>query len=338
MAKIKGICRNEDCDLCNHIQEADKTDFICGLCHEPLIPFDGGPGSWWKRYKQKVLIGGAAVLLGGGGAATYFLMGDKGAAAENIRISSPVETAGVGDKISLSVNATPADAEVAYIWRSSDERIATVIPQGDKVTVELKEQGEVCVYVQVKGQEALKDSCLVDVTGSDPVLTNWISIMDGKALSLELGGQKTLSLDCDPGNANEAVAWSSSNENVATVVNGMVTAIGRGKATITATTAVKKNTAHIEVTVQGNAKPGVPPQSGEVTLDLGFATYKGSVQNGKPHGSGTMTFKQEAVVPGAKGNIKAKAGDYVQGEWRNGEVNLVRLHQQGNDPQVITHK
>ena len=90
MAKIKGICRNEDCDLCNHIQEADKTDFICGLCHEPLIPFDGGPCSWWKRYKQKVLIGGAAVLLGGGGAATYFLSFTSCAAALDGAASSPI--------------------------------------------------------------------------------------------------------------------------------------------------------------------------------------------------------------------------------------------------------
>ena len=172
------------------------------------------------------------------------------------------------------------------------------------------------------------------------VLTNRISIMDGKNLTLKVGENKTLSLDCDPGNANEGVIWSSNNEGIATVaMDGTVTAITNGKATITVTTTVKKNTASIEVSVTGsNAKQNTPSPSGESIIDLGFATYKGAVQNGKPHGSGTMTFKQEAVIPGSKGNIKANAGDYAQGEWRNGEVNLVRLHQQGNDPQAITHK
>lgn len=189
-------------------------------------------------------------------------------------------------------------------------------------------------------QEQLKDPIDNNMQSSEVVLTNRISIMDGKSLSLNIGDKKTLSLDCNPGNANEGVIWSSNNEGIATVaMDGTVTAITNGKATITVTTTVKKNTASIEVSVTGgNAKQNTPSPSGESIIDLGFATYKGAVQNGKPHGSGTMTFKQEAVIPGSKGNIKANAGDYAQGEWRNGEVNLVRLHQQGNDPQAITHK
>lgn len=339
MTKIKGICRNEDCELCNHIQEVDKTDFVCVSCHEPLIPFGSvdSAGGELGKYKKEIIIGVATVLLGGGGAAAYFLAGNKGPSIEKIQISSPMEMASVDDEITLEVSATPADTKATYVWWSSDETMATVTPQGDKAMVKLKEQGEVCIYVQVKGQETLKDSCWVDVSGGNVILTNWISIMDGKSLTLKVGENKTLSLDCDPGNANEGVDWSSSNESVATVANGTVTAVSAGKATITATTVEKKNTASIEVTVSGNNK-NPQPQLGDVTIDLGFATYKGAVQNGKPHGSGTMTFKKEAVIPGSKGNIKAKAGDYVQGEWRNGEVNLVRLHQQGNDPQVITHK
>lgn len=340
MAKIKGLCRNEDCALCNQIQKVDKTDFVCERCHKPLIPFGSvGPvGEGLGKYKKEIIIGGVAtVLLGGGGATAYFLAGNKGPSIEKIQISSPMEMASVDDEITLAVSATPADTKATYVWWSSDERMATVAPQGDKAIVKLKDQGEVCIYVQVKGQDMLKDSCWVDVSGGNAILTNWISIMDGKSLTLKVGENKTLSLDCDPGNANEGVSWSSSNESVATVANGTVTAVSAGKATITATTVEKKNTASIEVTVFGNNK-NPQPQLGEVTIDLGFATYKGAVQNGRPHGSGTMTFKQEAVIPGSKGNIKAKAGDYVQGEWRNGEVNLVRLHQQGNDPQVITHK
>ena len=257
MAKVKGICSNDECDYIDQIQEVEQSDFVCPHCGKPLIPFGDGPdGPWWEKYKKSIIIGcAAAVLLGGGGIAAYFMTQDKPAVVE---------------------------------------------PGGD--------EGKV-------------------------VLTNWISIMEGKSLTLKVGENKTLSLVCDPGNANEGVIWSSNNEGIATVaMDGTVTAITNGKATITVTTTVKKNTASIEVSVN------TPSPSGESIIDLGFATYKGAVQNGKPHGSGTMTFKQEAVIPGSKGNIKANAGDYAQGEWRNGEVNLVRLHQQGNDPQAITHK
>lgn len=274
MAKVKGICSNDECDYIDQIQEVEQSDFVCPHCGKPLIPFGDGPdGPWWKKYKKPIIIGcAAAVLLGGVGIGAYFMTQDK-----------------------------PAVVEPGT--------------DGEAGTEETEAPGEV-------------------------VLTNWISIMDGKNLTLNIGDKKTLSLDCDPGNANEGVNWSSNNEGIATVaMDGTVTAITNGKATITVTTTVQKNTASIEVTViGGNGKPNTPSPSRESTIDLGFATYKGAVQNGKPHGSGTMTFKQEAVIPGSKGNIKANAGDYVQGEWRNGEVNLVSLYQQGNDPQVITHK
>lgn len=315
MAKIKGICRNEDCDLLNQIQEADKIDFVCEHCKLPLIPFGEGPIGPWEKNKKLILIGGtAAVLLGGGGAAAYFLTEDKGAAVEKIQISSPMETAGVGDEITLTVSATPADAKATYIWHSSNERMASVTPRGDKATVKLKELGEVCVYVQVKGQDILKDSCWVDVMGA--VLTNRISIMDGKTLSLNLGEQKTLSLDCDPGNANEGVNWSSSNERVATVANGTVIAVSAGKAIITATTVTKKNTASIEVTV---------PDKGIIksTSDLGFGTYSGESKNGKPHGIGKIVYTKETVINSHDPKKRmAKPGESVQGQFVNGEITI----------------
>lgn len=275
MAKVKGICSNDECDYIDQIQEVEQSDFICPHCGKPLIPFGNvTDDSWWKKYKKPIIIGcTAAAVLGGGGIAAFFMTQDK---------------------------------------ESADEPV---------------------------NQEQLQDPNDDNMQSSEVVLTNWISIMDGKSLTLNVGDKKTLSLDCDPGNANEEVNWSSDNEAIATVaMDGTVTAIASGKATIKVTTTVQKNTASIEVTVAGNGLQNTSSSSGESTMDLGFAIYKGAVQNGKPHGSGTMTFKQEAVIPGSKGSIKAKVGDYVQGEWRNGEVNLVRLHQQGNDPQVITHK
>ena len=42
MAKVKGICRNEDCIKLNEIQEVEKSEFVCPECGGPLIPFGSG--------------------------------------------------------------------------------------------------------------------------------------------------------------------------------------------------------------------------------------------------------------------------------------------------------
>lgn len=67
-------------------------------------------------------------------------------------------------------------------------------------------------------------------------------------------------------------------------------------------------------------------------------TYEGDMQNDKPHGNGTMIFISEGVVPGSKDNIVARPGEYAQGKWVNGEVNLVTLYQKDGNRVIITHK
>lgn len=65
MAKIKGMCRNEDCEMCDQIQEAEKSNFKCEKCGKDLIPFGnktsepgGGPNK-----KLIAIIVGVVVLL-----------------------------------------------------------------------------------------------------------------------------------------------------------------------------------------------------------------------------------------------------------------------------------
>ena len=65
MAKIKGMCRNEDCEMCDQIQEAEKSNFKCEKCGKDLIPFGnktsepgGGPNK-----KLIGIIAGVVVVL-----------------------------------------------------------------------------------------------------------------------------------------------------------------------------------------------------------------------------------------------------------------------------------
>jgi len=75
--------------------------------------------------------------------------------------------------------------------------------------------------------------------------------LDQSTLSLTAGGAtKTLKATVTPVNAaNRNVTWSSSNETVATVANGVVTPLSAGTATITVTTVDGSKTATCTVTV-----------------------------------------------------------------------------------------
>ena len=74
--------------------------------------------------------------------------------------------------------------------------------------------------------------------------------LDKTSLTLDVGKSATLTATITPSNAtNQNVAWSSDNETVATVSNGLVTAIAPGTATITVTTADGNHAATCTVTV-----------------------------------------------------------------------------------------
>lgn len=101
MAKVKGICRNEDCIKLNEIQEVEKTEFTCPECGGPLIPFGGrgsDGGTFWKKHGKKVIIGAVIALLAGAGVGVSMLSGGDGKAPNpgpeevDTLITQPVDT------------------------------------------------------------------------------------------------------------------------------------------------------------------------------------------------------------------------------------------------------
>lgn len=91
----------------------------------------------------------------------------------------------------------------------------------------------------------------VTVTTSVPVVAVTSVTVSFKTLNLEVGQTRTLTATVTPGNATDkTVTWTSSNDKVATVVDGTVAAVGEGTATITATAANgKKDTCKVTVKV-----------------------------------------------------------------------------------------
>ena len=89
--------------------------------------------------------------------------------------------------------------------------------------------------------------------------------LDKTSLTLTVGDEETLTATVTPDKAtNKDVTWKSDNESVATVdENGVVTAVGAGTATITATADGK--TAACTVTVE---RPYVPPANPNYRIDV----------------------------------------------------------------------
>ena len=158
-----------------------------------------------------------------------------------------------------------------------------------------------------------------------------------------VGESDRLSVVPAPADMTVDYVWSSSNEAVAKVENGSVSLVGEGSATITVTTsqypnisasctyAVSKKSENEQLD-DTQEEEILPLPSGD--LDLGYAIYTGDVQNGKPHGNGTLEFKKSHKLISSKDYV-ASPGEKVVGSFRNGKINLATWYQKDGNQVVI---
>lgn len=115
--------------------------------------------------------------------------------------------------------------------------------------------------------------------------------LDQSTASVNVGSQITLHATVKPDNAgNKSVTWSSSDVDVATVQDGVVTAVYAGTATITVKTVDGGHTAQCVVTVPGTPRTNLLPTA--VDTDGSIYGGKGYVEGYRLNSSGTLT--QEA--------------------------------------------
>lgn len=123
-----------------------------------------------------------------------------------------------------------------------------------------------------------------DVTTGSPVsvttaakTVNVTSItLSSTTMNLEVGQTGTLTATVKPDNAtNKTVTWKTSNDKVATVVDGTVAAVGEGTATITATAANgKKDTCKVTVKVPAHKHtPVAVPAQESTCMEKGWEAY-----------------------------------------------------------------
>lgn len=112
-----------------------------------------------------------------------------------------------------------------------------------------------------------------ELYGTEPVAAEGIAI-DKESLTIDVGSSARLNATVLPeGATNKTVVWSSSDESVAAVgISGVVTAVGVGSATITATTADGKHSATCEVTAVPVSVTGVKLDKTSIELEINHSS------------------------------------------------------------------
>ena len=219
---------------------------------------------------------------------------------ENITLSETNQTLDLNGtkEITLKATITPsnANANTAITWTSSSPDVATV--NNGKITA-IKVGTTTITARTANGKTA---TCKVTVINTEKTEISPENItLSETDKTLDLNGTKevilTATITPSNANTNTTITWTSSSPDVATVNNGMVTAIKVGTTTITATTANGK-TATCKVTVINTEKTEISPENITLsetnqTLDLNGTkeiTLKATITPSNANANTTITW------------------------------------------------
>lgn len=147
----------------------------------------------------------------------------------------------VGESETLKVIHEPSDLPVpSYTWESSNEDVATIT--NGKVTA--MSVGEATIKVTA-AELGLSASCKIKV---NPVEAETI-VLNTTNQELKIGDEFQLTATIEPENTTDkSITWESNDDKIATVTEeGLVKAVGVGKAIITVTSGNVSVTCNIEV-------------------------------------------------------------------------------------------
>ncbi len=205
---------------------------------------------------------------------------------DKLTLSTSSKTLNAGSSFTLTVKTVPAGGK--YTLKSSDTSIATVTQAG--VVKGLK--GGTAVITASDSSGAVTASCKVTVRPKGTISLSDTSLSVNAGSSVRIGITKTPS--------NLSVKWTSSNNSVAGVSNGLVSGLRPGTAVITASDEAGSVKAKCTVTVHSVS-------SGYVTL----SRYKATTTAGKTiyikgYNGGYWTSSDPAVAKVWDGFIETK--------------------------------
>ena len=163
-----------------------------------------------------------------------------------VTVSPTTLTLNVGGTYTLAKTISPSGASNQNVtWSTNNTAVATVDSSG-KVTAVGK--GTCTITCTSSENSNYKGTCAVTVNQQATGIT-----ISPTSVTLEVGQTTSVSASVSPSNANNRnYTLTSSNTGVATVSNGVITAIGVGTCTITATSSDGGHKANCSVTVKAS--------------------------------------------------------------------------------------
>lgn len=162
---------------------------------------------------------------------------------ESITLNQKSITITEGESQTLVATVKPDDAsDKSVIWTSSNTSVITVDSNG-KVTA--LAEGSATVLASCGGKEA---SC--SITVQKRIIPVSSIVLDRAEIAMNSGETMTIIATVSPSDATDkSVFWSSSNESVATVQEGVVTALAGGTSIITASSGDVSESCIVRVSV-----------------------------------------------------------------------------------------
>lgn len=147
--------------------------------------------------------------------------------ATSLNLAPQTLNMNIEESASLTLQMLPANANETLVWESDNESVAKVV-NGDVTAV-----GAGVAKIKVKGKNVTSNA--VTVTVIDKFAVTGVNL-NKSSMRLEVGKSETLIATVLPEDARDkTVSWSSNKESVATVKDGVVTAVSPGTALITVT-------------------------------------------------------------------------------------------------------
>ena len=176
----------------------------------------------------------------------------------------------IGEKATVVATVEPEDAtNKSVVWSSADKSIATV----EDGVVEAIAAGETTITAKTEDGEF---TASVPITVAAPPVAATGVKLDKSSLNLEIGEKATVVATVEPEDAtNKSVVWSSADESIATVEDGVVEGVATGETTITAKTNDGGFTATIPVKVVNEKIPvtGIEWQNTSSNVKVGKMAY-----------------------------------------------------------------
>lgn len=232
--------------------------------------------------------------------------GNLSIAGGNVEIPENVETTDnkvtTIDETSTDEQYPSAKAVYAKITTKLDKIVLS--PDGSKWNIAVDNDGNV---IAVKVEE------------EKPAIS--ISLSEN-LLSFKNSASKTIVATLEPVDSTDIVLWTSSDESIAVVSNGVITPISNGSATITATAGSVFATCEITVNVaSGEATTYTITRN--ITNAIGF-------DNATVIGEGSELLEcyisdDECTMNGATATVTMDGEDITETAWDNGVVNIAEV-------------